>query len=121
MTLTEEDSFYLDLLIKKKKEFLANDVQKRLNKTLLLNMDEFIPIRIRHRLLPKCTKFLNAECETPFDYKLRQLRKYIKKNTGVLKFTKTFLFNQFGFIVNRLTYREVKDVNLILNPIGHSI
>lgn len=121
MTLTEEDSFYLDLLIKKKKEFLANDVQKRLNKTLLLNMDEFIPIRIRHRLLPKCTKFLNAECETPFDYNLRQLRKYIKKNTGVLKFTKTFLFNQFGFIVNRLTYREVKDVNLILNPIGHSI
>lgn len=121
MTLAEEDHFYFDLMVKRKAEFLANDVQKRLIKTLFLLMPEFSHIKVRYKLLPKCEKFINEKCESAFDYKLRQLKRYIQKNTGNLNFGRNFLFNRFGLIVRNLNERELNEVNTTLRPIGYKI
>ena len=121
MTLAEEDQIYFDLLIKRKAEFLAKDVPKRLVKMLFLLLPEFTKIRVRYKLLPKCEKFLNENCESSFDYKLRQIKRYIQKDAGNLNFGRTFLFNRFGLLVRNLTEKELNEVNTILRPIGYKI
>lgn len=105
-TSSFNDEQVVEMLAQTKKSLIDSDIPRRVSKQLLLHSIQMRGLTAKKLAdLPQTLRFLKDECETPFQWKKRKIRRFVLNNRH-LELTTAKIMDKFKAYKNTKTEKE---------------